>query len=729
MTTKTFQPIEVSKPIQSYISARPGFFQQWKEAVTPSQETLKSYYGQSFFGGTPIGKAAEKAYGFYGTALLGAVKSVEFLGAKAGETLGRKAVESERWGGYQQEAVRTIPKVVAGTASFVPEQLRRVTTPTGFQEIIGEFKAAPTALEKGYVIGGEALGTAMLFAPFIKAGKEVKFQKVIEESKKTPVEIRALDIAGEDLNIGKKNVMVGFGQKIVDKKPYLIKFEQPYIINQEGRITGLKGGEQTIYYQTKKGYESRTYKVQITGQQLQDATAKYARQDVSGVKSLTPIPGESILGTTKLQQISRTEYIPKSVLVPFGELEYGIKVKRVYEPGDLIHARSLGIATPLETEGLINIGGTEAQKMLIPKKEFKSVKIIGKDYPFRALIKRVDLPTRGDVTFVEKKFKPEPSAPNIDIGTKQVAQTLEVKKTPVLKSELAQVVSGHAVGAGKAITSIISEAKPIDIMKIPRMVGGLGTQIEIPRPRYAPQEEFSYLRTPTINKVSLIPSTAVKVSPVISTASLNITRTLEKQKQIPSQIQQQALITNQLLNQDIIQRQVQRETQIQKQVQRETQIQRQVQRQGQRLISTQIGITYPKIPIPIIPPIILPSSKSRLLKRVGKEEKVKAFVAEIRRGGKFFPVSGAVTKETALAIGEVKARQTLAASIRVREVKGEPARTTFKPTLSPKEFYASKKEPGVYIQLPSQRLGRKSEVQEIMSYKKKSGRKLKGGFI
>lgn len=110
----------------------------------------------------------------------------------------------------------------------------------------------------------------------------------------------------------------------------------------------------------------------------------------------------------------------------------------------------------------------------------------------------------------------------------------------------------------------------------------------------------------------------------------------------------------------------------------------------------------------------------------GKEESIWdwGFVAEVRRGGKFKPVSKAVSKKEAFLIGEDLVKNTLGASFRVRKTK-QKVKVKKKETgefswFGNSEFY-KKQEKGedIFIQKRGKRLSSKGERREIQKSRKK----------
>jgi hypothetical protein len=121
----------------------------------------------------------------------------------------------------------------------------------------------------------------------------------------------------------------------------------------------------------------------------------------------------------------------------------------------------------------------------------------------------------------------------------------------------------------------------------------------------------------------------------------------------------------------------------------------------------------PRIPIPFEFPF--PRSKrKKKLKLKPKRKPKDFFVAEVKRYGKWIPVSKPTKFGLAFAAGTKKVKETLGASLRVRETK------TGKLALLPtsKKFRRGKKDPLSLVERRKFRLDMPSEIKEIITAKR-----------
>lgn len=203
-----------------------------------------------------------------------------------------------------------------------------------------------------------------------------------------------------------------------------------------------------------------------------------------------------------------------------------------------------------------------------------------------------------------------------------------------------------------------------------------------------------------------------KIIQKVSQLSLNIFN----QKITQEQIQQQKQIQKQGLGLSFLQPQIQILQLKVDQIQKQQQIQKQISRE----LTTQIF----KVPEPIkttrvLPPVIPTVSRAPNLQPSFKPKaKPSLFIPELRRRGKFLPVSAPTTFEKALAIGKQRARQTLGASIRIKGPKGYVG---FAPQ---EEFILAKRTPTILVQKRGSRLSSYFEKAEIKAARRSKGFKL-----
>lgn len=213
-----------------------------------------------------------------------------------------------------------------------------------------------------------------------------------------------------------------------------------------------------------------------------------------------------------------------------------------------------------------------------------------------------------------------------------------------------------------------------------------------------------------------IPLTKTLVNPL--TKNKSIMDIFQEQKNV--QVQVQKPVQRQSFSSKVIQEM--KQSQVQQQVQNTFQLQQQLslQKQLSRTASKPFTSTQSSM-IPI--PKILALSNSPELNISPKKQ---GFIAELKRRGKYFRVSDAVSRESALDIGTDKAKKTLGATFRVRAVD-EAINENIKPT---GEFRASRnmfkdtsgknKSPlpkDTFIQKAKFRLSSSEERNEIKSAK------------
>lgn len=90
------------------------------------------------------------------------------------------------------------------------------------------------------------------------------------------------------------------------------------------------------------------------------------------------------------------------------------------------------------------------------------------------------------------------------------------------------------------------------------------------------------------------------------------------------------------------------------------------------------------------------------------------FEVSVRRQGTFKRVATTDTLKDAFKVGRLKVENTAAASFKVNPIGNpESVSTPARRFLSPKEFYESKKEAGVFIQRREKRIKTAGEKREI----------------
>lgn len=137
-------------------------------------------------------------------------------------------------------------------------------------------------------------------------------------------------------------------------------------------------------------------------------------------------------------------------------------------------------------------------------------------------------------------------------------------------------------------------------------------------------------------------------------------------------------------------------------------------------------IPRPKLKLrPRIPPPLMwwPRDRAR---RVRRRRPVRRpgefFIPEIRRRGKWFPISRPTGLFKAVTAGKRRVARTLAASLRVRGPRGLVLLTPFGP-----KWRRAKRDPFVIIERRKFRLDVPSEISEIQKARRKKKRKKKGG--
>jgi len=118
----------------------------------------------------------------------------------------------------------------------------------------------------------------------------------------------------------------------------------------------------------------------------------------------------------------------------------------------------------------------------------------------------------------------------------------------------------------------------------------------------------------------------------------------------------------------------------------------------------------PKIPgfIPKLPEVFKKRREQKLTSKKG------LFIPEVRRGGKFMPISGPVSFSKALGFGKRKVKETLGASLRIRKKTGEII--PLSPSLG---FRPSKQDPFTLVQRRETRLKSPKEIKEILGVRRK----------
>jgi hypothetical protein len=192
-------------------------------------------------------------------------------------------------------------------------------------------------------------------------------------------------------------------------------------------------------------------------------------------------------------------------------------------------------------------------------------------------------------------------------------------------------------------------------------------------------------------------------------------------------------LQRQILNQKMtqLQRQIlnQKMTQLQRQIlnQKMTQLQKtiQLQRTSQTQLEKTQRLTRPQKPEPFGFDFGFKFGEEKVKKGKPKEKDILdwGFIAEVRRKGKFKPVSKAVSKKEAFLIGEDIVKNTLGASFRVKKT-AKKIKVKKKPSaelswLGNSEFY-KKQERGedIFIQKKEKRLSTKGERKEIQKSKR-----------
>jgi len=135
----------------------------------------------------------------------------------------------------------------------------------------------------------------------------------------------------------------------------------------------------------------------------------------------------------------------------------------------------------------------------------------------------------------------------------------------------------------------------------------------------------------------------------------------------------------------------------------------------------------PKFKPPIIPPSTTTISKKTFKGAVGKLQK--GFQVQVKREGKFSPISKKILpKGLALKLGSEKVKTTLARTFRLVE-KGVTTEKDIKFTPNPLVFRPPKKakKPLTFVQKRKFALSSRTEVSEIMTAKKRKGKK--NGFF
>ncbi|MCM8786835.1 MAG: hypothetical protein NC935_02145 [Candidatus Omnitrophica bacterium] len=124
----------------------------------------------------------------------------------------------------------------------------------------------------------------------------------------------------------------------------------------------------------------------------------------------------------------------------------------------------------------------------------------------------------------------------------------------------------------------------------------------------------------------------------------------------------------------------------------------------------------PQIPLIKIKPTSFSGAKNIKVKKSGDIFDF-GYITEVRRKGKFIPVSGVLSKEEALKTGEMVARKTLAATFRIKKTNEKVKNKEASYWGMPEDFY---KKGDLFIQRREKRLSTKGEVGEIQRARKKT---------
>lgn len=139
-----------------------------------------------------------------------------------------------------------------------------------------------------------------------------------------------------------------------------------------------------------------------------------------------------------------------------------------------------------------------------------------------------------------------------------------------------------------------------------------------------------------------------------------------------------------------------------------------------------IKIPKPRVPPPAKPPIYYLPKKPKVPERV-KELRRKAYIALIKRYGRWVKVTPPVTKETALGLGALRAVTGLGATFRVIPVRERPRKirtadfARFRRMFREYRIRKGRRvpiEPMTYIQFREKRLAHPGEVREIIAARK-----------
>jgi hypothetical protein len=117
-------------------------------------------------------------------------------------------------------------------------------------------------------------------------------------------------------------------------------------------------------------------------------------------------------------------------------------------------------------------------------------------------------------------------------------------------------------------------------------------------------------------------------------------------------------------------------------------------------------------PTPNPPPTFIPKYQKgkaiSITRKIPPQER-NLFIPEVRKKGKFVPVSKPIGLKSAVAIGKKTVTETLGASVRIRKAKTDK----FIPVPLSRGFRPSKKDPFVLVQKKGRRLASPMEVREI----------------
>jgi hypothetical protein len=145
------------------------------------------------------------------------------------------------------------------------------------------------------------------------------------------------------------------------------------------------------------------------------------------------------------------------------------------------------------------------------------------------------------------------------------------------------------------------------------------------------------------------------------------------------------------------------------------QMQKQMQKQSMFLKTPQKFTTPPAPRIPTRPyvptPLIKLGGEKKPFTIIRRKSAGKLFIPEVRRRGKFAPISRPVPIATAIGLGKAKVRGTLGASLRIRQA-GTNEFVALAPT---EEFRMAKKQPFTIVQRQRARLSSLGERKEIVS--------------